>query len=483
MIQISQRLAMQQKQSPQQVLLSTLLQLPVLRLEQRIKQELELNPLLEMDTELEEDLEQVEEMEEKLEEEKTEEEKKEEEEKIPENEKEKELQESDVDWETILNDEDNYEIKQPREPVDEEIDRPEPAPVTLMDHLMEQLHLAPLSPEEQIIGEYILWCIDDVGYLTCDVESIAENMGTDPDKVEKVLGVIQRFDPPGIGSRNLQECLLIQLEEAPKHDENALRLVRDCFEDFINKRYEKIAKKLDLSLEEVKRVMEAVARLNPKPGEGYVTEAENYIVPDVIVTKEDGKFTVGLNDWNLPRLRINESYKQMLKDKEHINKETRDYIRQRLESARWLINSIYQRRSTIIRVMESIVKHQREFFDKGKEFLKPMILKDIADDVSLDISTVSRVTSGKYVQTDYGVYELKYFFSERMETADGDEVSNKLIKDKIKDIIEKENPLKPYNDEVISDVLRKDGFIVARRTVAKYREQMRLPVARLRRTI
>jgi RNA polymerase sigma-54 factor len=301
--------------------------------------------------------------------------------------------------------------------------------------------------------------------------------------VEKVLAVIQRFDPPGIGSRNLQECLLIQLDEAPKRDLNAIRLVRDCFEDFINKRYEKIAKKLDLSLDEVKRVMEAVARLNPKPGEGYISEAENYIVPDVIVNKEDGKFTVALNDWNLPRLRINESYKRMLKDKEHINKETRDYIRQRLESARWLINSIYQRRSTIIRVMESIVKHQREFFDKGKEFLKPMILKDIAEDVSLDISTVSRVTSGKYVQTDYGVYELKYFFSERMETADGDEVSNKLIKDKIKDIIEKENQLKPYNDEVISDMLRKDGFIVARRTVAKYREQMRLPVARLRRKI
>jgi RNA polymerase sigma-54 factor len=479
MIQISQRLALQQKQSPQQVLLSTLLQLPVLRLEQRIKQELELNPLLEM----EEDLEQDEELEEKQEEEEEEEEEEKEEEKVPENEKEKELQEEDIDWESILNDEDNFEIKQPREHIDEDIDRPEPATVTLMDHLMEQLHLAPLTPEEQAIGEYILWCIDDVGYLTCDVESIAEIYDVDPEKVEKVLIVIQHFDPPGIGSRNLQECLLIQLEEAPKSDVNAVRLVRDCFEDFINKRYEKIAKKLDLMLEEVKRIMEAVARLNPKPGEGYASQAENYIVPDVTVTKEGGKFTVALNDWNLPRLRINESYKHMLKDKEHINKETRDYIRQRLESARWLINSIYQRRSTIIRVMESIVKHQHEFFDKGKEFLKPMILKNIAEDVSLDISTVSRVTSGKYVQTDYGVYELKYFFSERMETADGDEVSNKIIKNKIKDIIEKENSLKPYNDEVISDILRKDGFIVARRTVAKYREQMRLPVARLRRKI
>jgi RNA polymerase sigma-54 factor len=192
---------------------------------------------------------------------------------------------------------------------------------------------------------------------------------------------------------------------------------------------------------------------------------------------------VALNDWNMPRLKINESYKQLLKEKDRVNKETRDYIRQRLESARWLINSIYQRRSTILRVMDSIVKRQREFFEKGKEFLKPMILKDIADEVSLDISTVSRVTSGKYVQTDYGIFELKYFFSERMETADGDDVSNKIIKEKIKGIIEKENPLKPFNDEEISDMLRKEGFIVARRTVAKYREQSMIPVARLRRTI
>jgi len=480
MIQISQRLSLQQKQSPQQVLLSTLLQLPMLRLEQRIKQELELNPLLEIETELEEDLEADEELELKQEEEKT---KEEDEEEVPADEREKELQEEDIDWETILNDEDNYEIKQPREHIEEDIDRPEPAPITLMDHLIEQLYLAPLLAEEQPIGEYILWCIDDVGYLTSDVETIAETLDVPPEQVEKVLGVIQRFDPPGIGARNLQECLLIQLEEMAQRDENAIRMLHECFEDFINKRYEKIAKKLDVALDEVKRIMEAVAKLNPKPGEGYVSEAENYILPDVSVTKADGKFSVVLNDWNLPRLRINESYKHMLKDKEHINKETRDYIRQRLESARWLINSIYQRRSTIIRVMESIVKHQHEFFEKGKEFLKPMILKNIADDVELDISTVSRVTSGKYVQTEYGVLELKYFFSERMETADGDEVSNKLIKEKIRDIIEKENSLKPYNDEVISDMLRQDGFIVARRTVAKYREQMRLPVARLRRKI
>ncbi|OVE78876.1 RNA polymerase sigma-54 factor [bacterium I07] len=469
MVQISQRLLLQQKQSPQQVLLSTLLQLPVLRLEQRIKQELELNPLLELDTELEEEMELTENTEES--------------EDDDEKDEEKDEDEEEIDWEEILNDEDNLEIKQPRERPDEDFNRPEPAPITLMDHLLEQLHLAPLSPEEMKIGEYILWCINDDGYLACTVENIAEDIPATHEQVEKVLEVVQGFDPPGIGARNLQECLLIQLKEQPEIDLTAIRMVQDCFEDFTNKRYEKIAKKLEIGLNEVKRIMELVAKLNPKPGERYIHDSENYIVPDVIIERVDGKFNIFLNDWNIPRLRINESYKQLLRQKKKVSKETRDYIRQRLESARWLINSIYQRRSTILRVVDSIIQHQRLFFEKGKEHLKPMILKDVADTVNLDISTVSRVTSGKYVQTDFGVFELKYFFSERLETADGEEVSNKLIKDRIKTIIENENPKKPFNDQVISEILRKDGFIVARRTVAKYREQMMIPVARLRRKI
>lgn len=470
MIQMSQRLALQQKQSPQQVLLSTLLQLPVLRLEQRIKQELEMNPLLEIETDVTEEMEQEETAETEQEEAEL-------------DETEKELGEEEIDWDTILNDEDNYEIKQPREHPEEEINRPDPAPVTLMDHLLEQLHLALLTEEETEIGEYILWCFDDDGYLSVDIETIAENLEKSIEIVEKVLKVIQKFDPPGIGARNLQECLLIQLHEKEPKDKNAIRMIVECFEDFTNKRYEKIAKKLEISLDEVKRIMDVVSRLNPKPGERYISEAENYIIPDVIVTRVDDEFVVTLNDWNIPRLRISESYRQLLKEKSKVSKETRNYIRQRLESARWLINSIYQRRSTIQRVMETILKHQKDFFEKGKEHLKPMVLKDIAEDVNLDISTVSRVTSGKYVQTEFGVFELKYFFSERLETVDGDEVSNRLIKSKIKEIIEKEDTKKPFNDQVISEMLREYGFLVARRTVAKYREQMMIPVARLRRQI
>jgi RNA polymerase sigma-54 factor len=475
MIQISQRLALQQKQSPQQVLLSTLLQLPVLRLEQRIKQELEINPLLELD--LDEDIEQVE-AQEQEEKELDEDQEGEEEEEFEDREEEEE-----IDWDTILNDEDNFEIRAPKEAPEEEMDRPEPAPVTLMDHLLEQLHLSKLTQNEMEIGEYILWCLDDAGYLSCDLEAVVEQFSVELSQAEEVLKVIQRFDPVGIGARNLQECLLIQLKEKFPEDKNAIRMISECFEDFTNKRFEKIAKKLEISLDEVRRIMDLISKLNPKPGERYISEAENYITPDVLVVKEDGNFRIVLNDWNMPRLRINESYKQLLKNKESVTKETKDYIRQRLESARWLINSIYQRRSTILRVMESIVYHQREFFEHGREYLKPMILKDIADDVNLDISTVSRVTNGKYVQTDFGVFELKYFFSERMETADGDEVSNKLIKQRIKEIIDSENPKKPFNDQYISELLKKEGFIVARRTVAKYREQMRIPVARLRRQI
>jgi RNA polymerase sigma-54 factor len=466
-------MSLQQRQSPQQVLLSTLLQLPVLRLEQRIKQELEMNPLLEIDMEIEEEMELKE----------TEEKEEEEEEDDEEETEEKVEEEDEIDWEEILNDEDNLEIRQPRERKEDELDRPEPMPVTLMDHLFEQLHLAPLSEEEKTIGEYILWCLNDDGYLSCDIDIIAENFSIMPERVEDILAVIQRFDPPGIAARNLQECLLIQLNEKESKDELAIRMIQECFVDFTNKRYEKIAKKLDISLQEVKRIMELVSKLNPKPGERYISEAENYIIPDVIVERVNKRFNITLNDWNIPHLRINESYKQLLKKKDTVSKETRDYIRQRLESARWLINSIYQRRSTILRVMEAILNHQYDFFEKGKEFLRPMILKDVADEVDLDISTVSRVTSGKYVQTDFGVFELKYFFSERLETADGEEVSNKLIKAKIKDIINKENPKKPLNDQTISELLSEDGYILARRTVAKYREQMMIPVARLRRKI
>ncbi len=478
-----QRLSLQLKQSPQQVLLSSLLQLPILSLEQKIKLELEMNPLLEIDEVMEQEME--EEMEEEpvvaVEAEATDDNKDGESE--PEEDAIAEMEKEEVDWDTILNDEDNYEFKLPREENPEVFERPEVSQTTLPEHLMTQLHMTNLSEKEMVIGEYIIWSINEDGYLTYSVENIAENLDVSLETVDKVLRVIQRFDPVGIGTRTLQECLLVQMMDKDQNNKLAVEILQEHFDDFTNKRYEKIAKQMNITFDDIRAAIEEITKLNPKPGEGYVLFHQNVIVPDLVVERDNGGFRIIMNDWNIPHLRINNSYKKLLLDKKSSTKETRDYIRQSLESARWLINSIHQRRATILRVMGTIVEKQREFFEHGKDFLKPMILKDIADEIGMDISTVSRVTNGKYVQTEYGVLELKYFFSERIKSDDGEDVSNKTIKALIKDIIEKEDPNKPLNDQKIAVMLRGKGYTVARRTVAKYREQMMIPVSRLRRKI
>ena len=478
-VSITQRQGLYMKQSPQQVLLSTLLQLPVLSLEQKIKMELEQNPLLEEDLEMEEDLEQ--EMEEELKLEEMEDKQ----EKDDDGEVEEEYNEDreEIDWDTILNDENNYEIKPPKDESAEIYDRPEVNQTTLPEYLLSQLNMTDLSEKEIMIGEYIIWNINDVGYLTYGVDQIATNLDVTLEEVEKVLARIQKFDPPGIASRDLKECLLNQLTESTDRNEIAISVIRDHFDDFKNKRFEKVAKKMGISIEEFKKVLNIITRLNPKPGEGYQSLYDNSITPDVIVEKEDGEFKIILNDWNIPHLRINNSYRRLLLDKKNTPKKTKEFIKNRLESARWLINSIHQRRVTIVKVVETIVRRQHDFFDKGSTYLKPMILKDIADEIGMDISTISRVTNGKYVQTDYGVFELKHFFSEKIRRDDGEDVSNKEIKNRIRGIIEKEDPKKPLNDLKIVNMLQREGFNIARRTVAKYREQMMIPVSRLRRKI
>lgn len=475
MVRLGQHLSLQMRQSPQQVLLSSLLQLPIMSLEQRLSMELEMNPLLEM--EQEQELEQeTDESQEKLEDDENVDE-----ENIGEVELEKAKEE--IDWDEILNDEDNYEFRLPREKTEEENGHVEVHQESLTDYLMSQLHMTNLTPEELVIGEYIIWNINNVGYVVTDAETIAENLEEDVETIERILGVIQGFDPPGIGARNLQECLLIQLYQQKPVHEFAVKMIRDYYEDFKNKRFERLAKDMMVDLDTVKEVMEHITKLNPKPGEGYVSYAGNYIVPDIEVRKQDGEFKIFMHDFNVPQLRINHEYRKMMLDKKKTSKETRDFIRQRLESARWLINSIHQRRATILRTVEAIIDKQQDFFEKGPNHLKPMILKDIADEIGMDISTVSRVTNGKYIQTEYGVFELKYFFSEKYVTEDGEDVSNKKIKAIIKDLCDNEPPDKPFNDQKISEILNKEGFPVARRTVAKYREQMNIPVARLRRRI
>lgn len=471
MVRLTQHLNLQLKQSPQQVLLSSLLQLPILSLEQRIRLELETNPLLEleMEDELEQEQEEIPDQSIEL--------KKEDDEDQPEE------KTDEIDWEDILNDEEAFEFKIPREKDAEIYERPEVSQETLTDHLLSQLHMIKLESDEVLIGEYLIWNINNVGYLTVEVESVATNLDMSVDSVEKILSLIQTFDPPGIGARNLQECLLIQLlDQKPKH-ELAIQTIRDFYDDFKNKRFEKLAKQLVVSLSDIDEIIEHITKLNPKPGEGYLSFENHYIVPDLEVRNEDGELKIFMHDWNVPQLRINNRYKKMMLDRKNTTKETRDFIRQRLESARWLINSIHQRRATILRTMEAIVEKQADFFEYGPEYLKPMILKDIADEIGMDISTISRVTNGKYVQTEWGVFELKYFFSERIKTDDGEDVSNRKIKSLIKDIVSHEPSNKPFNDQKISEMLKHEGYNVARRTVAKYREQMSIPVSRLRRKI
>lgn len=477
MVRLGQQLSLQMRQSPQQVLLSSLLQLPIMSLEQRIQMELELNPLLELDQEEELEQEVDETFEQKLEEEAEVDE-----ENIGEIELEKQKEE--IDWEEILHDENDYEFRLPREKGEEEENtNVHVYQETLTDHLLTQLRTSPLTEHEQLIGEYIIWNINNVGYLTIDVPTIAENLEEDEETVEHVLDVIQQFDPPGIAARNLQECLLIQLYQQQPMHQLAIHMIRDHFDDFKNMRFERLAKNMMIDIDAVNLTYEAITKLNPKPGEGYVVSTNDYIVPDLEVRKEDGEFKIYMQDFNVPQLRINNEYRKMMLDKKNTTKEARDFIRQRLESARWLINSIHQRRATILRTVEAIIERQRDFFEKGPEHLKPMILKDIADDIGMDISTISRVTNGKYVQTEYGIFELKHFFSEKYTTDDGEDVSNKIIKNLIKEIVEQEPPKKPYNDLKISEILKKKGYTVARRTIAKYREQMNIPVARLRRRV
>jgi RNA polymerase sigma-54 factor len=489
MVKLSQYLSLDQRLTPQQILLSTLLQLPMLSLEQKIKTEMELNPVLEESQELEE----IEEDEETMDEDQNEIEEIQEEfdqletnNKTEEEEKFEELDEE-VNWEELVNDEDNYEFRLPRDKSEEEYERPDPYQATMAEHLLEQLHLLNLNETEFRVGEYIIYNLRDDGYL--DTEVTAENTAIiferQPEEIEKVLKQIQKFDPIGIAARNLKECLEVQLENLELNGKKplALRIVREGFTDFVNKRFEKVATLLDVSLEEIKEAQSVINKLNPKPGQGYWDSRQNYVVPDFIVEKVDDELVVSLNEWNTPGLQISQHYKKLIRQGRKLEKDVRQFLRKKVESARWFINALQQRRITMLKTMNAIVELQHNFFDKGPENIKPMIMKDVADRIEMDISTVSRVVNGKYVQTDYGVFELKFFFNEGMETDDGEEMSTLRIKDQLKELIGAEDPHNPYSDDKLADMLKAKGIPIARRTVAKYREQMDMPIARLRRKI
>jgi len=329
----------------------------------------------------------------------------------------------------------------------------------------------------------MIWNIRDDGYLdnSLDFLQLTDHFETTIDIVEKVLKHIQHLEPVGIGARNLRECLLAQLEEQLLPDPMAISIVKDQFEDFKNKRFDKLMQVLDADKERLQEAIDEIKQLNPKPGRELFETQTNYVTPDFVVEKVEGEFVVSLNDWNIPPLRISNTYKNMLMDKKNTDTETRSYIRKKVENARWFITSIYQRKMTMMKVMEAIVGKQLQFFEKGPDFIEPLIMREIAEIIKMDISTVSRVSNGKYVQTDYGVFELKYFFNERIENEDGEEIATPRIKKRIQEIVNEENSKKPLSDDKLSAMLKVEGFPIARRTVAKYREQLDIPVARLRR--
>jgi len=331
------------------------------------------------------------------------------------------------------------------------------------------------------MGDYIIGSLDESGYLTCSLEEVANVFDASIEEAEKVLKIIQTFEPPGVGARNLRESLLIQLESRGLQDSMAATIIRDYFDDFKQKKYLDISKKLKVPIQEVQSQCKVISTLDPKPGLEIIADEPKYVLPDLIVELVDGKYVVYLNDKNIPRLRVSQAYQsELMKDTKNGDKETKEFIQSRLKSARWLIQTIEQRRRTMVKVMECIVEKQREFFEKGTAYLKPLTLQQVASEINMHESTVSRVTTNKYVQTPRGVFELKFFFSSSLKTHDGGEISAKSAKDKIRKIIEAEDPRNPLSDQKIADILKREGLEIARRTVAKYREQLNILPARLR---
>ncbi len=487
MLQLNQKLSQQLQLLPQQILYQKLLQLNNLSLEQRIKEELDLNPVLE-----ELPLEEINQTQ-------SEEQASSEFEGLSAD----ELDTDKLEIETFTIEDfmnDNPESFSPNyQDEDSEVTEiPTPIKQSLNEQLMTQLRLLNLSPELFRLGEEIIGNIDEDGYLSTSLEDILkdlelfENIKIPYEQAEKVLKQIQHFEPLGIASRNLQECLLIQLEEKdinPKIKNVVRKILIEHFDDFTSKRYEALEKNLKISREELKEAINIIQHLNPKPGEGTLSNTDvQQITPDLIVEKIDNKFIVYLNDRNIPQLRINPEYEMIVKKKykkikSGDEKEIKKFIKEKIDAAKWFIDAINQRKITLLRVMNLIVEKQRDFFEYGEKHLKPMIYKDIAEPLNLDISTISRVVNGKYVQSPVGIHELKYFFSEGLETENGEAISNKNVKIRIKEIIETEDKSKPLPDDEIAKILNNEGIKIARRTVAKYREQLGIPVAKLRREI
>ncbi|MCK4632203.1 MAG: RNA polymerase factor sigma-54, partial [candidate division Zixibacteria bacterium] len=336
---------------------------------------------------------------------------------------------------------------------------------------------------EHLIGEYIIGNIDPDGYLTMAVEEMTEELSIEVAKIEAVLAMIQRFDPAGVASKDLRESLLIQLRDRGQEGGLAYRIVQEYIQDLDRKSMQQIAKLMGITAERVQEALSVIKTLNPSPAHGRFDPGAAAVVPDLVVERSGEDFVVFHNDRYVPQLRINSSYRTLIKRGSKSSQDTKKYVRQKLEQARWLLNSINQRRSTMIRVMEAIISRQRDFFEKGSAFLKPLIMEDIAQMVEMNVATISRVSSGKYVQTPLGVYEIKHFFNSGIARSDGEDISKHLVKQRIEEIIGAEPPEKPLSDQEIFRRLNEEGIKLARRTVTKYREELKIKPARLRKRV
>ena len=487
MLRFAQNLSLQQKMAPQLIQSLQLLQMSTLELELEIKQQLEVNPLLE------ESLEQLEDQED--EQPAKEEEGIKEEDELPQDVEE-------VDLDAILDDHfdtGSYNSERTEYDPNWEVDRePQENRITaippLAEQLYDQLALSDLEPEDREISEYIIGNLDERGYLGCTLAEIALDLELEVEEVEKVLRVVQSFDPPGVGARDLRECLMIQLAQREDPlNELALEVVRDHMEDLTRRRLTRITRALGISNEVLKEVLAVIELLQPNPGSpsssdynGLLTlDTEvSYITPDLIVEQAGDEWVVSLADGSMPSLKINATYSSMLKNAPSNGKEdVKDYVSKKLNDARWLINAIHQRRTTMLKVANYLVQAQMPFFEHGSAHLKPMVLQDVADAVEMHVSTISRVSNGKYMQTPHGVFELKYFFDSKVGTEEGEDVSARSVKDKISRMVADENKAKPLSDQVIADRLGEDGLKIARRTVAKYRDQLQIPSQRYRKAL
>jgi RNA polymerase sigma-54 factor len=466
-----------------------LLYMPLLDLQNHLKQELLNNPFLDMiEPDEEDDDDDVEQQEETSPE--------------TEAEKEEKAEKGEIDWEEILLD--GFDAGGRREE-HEEREYYEPVTVAtrdLADHLRDQVSLLDLNGRQMYLADEFIGNVNEDGYLACPLEKIVEGVNESVQKVveeldrevtdlrlytmeeaEDMLAVVQSLDPPGVGARDLRECLMLQLREAGLEHSVPFRLVRDCFDELIAHRWSEISKRFGISPVDVQKAADEIAKLDPKPGLVYSDASDNYIIPDLIVDKIDGKYHVFLNDANLPRLKLSKAYQEIARDKKKFAGENKEFISNKLNSANWMIQAIEQRRQTMLKVMNYIIERQREFFEKGVQYLKPLTLREVAEVISMHESTVSRVTNEKFVQTPRGVLPLKFFFSSGLSTTAGEDVSARGIKAQIEKLVSEENQKHPLTDQAIVNILKETGVQIARRTVAKYRDQLGVLSARMRKRV